>query len=228
MSRTIVGIVAALVATALILGPGRSLLSGSPRAELPTSAAVQPTEAHTGHDQVASAAPAVAPAKPGPNAARVTLASRPADKIEKGYLLSVRLAAPDTKPVNETSVSFYEVVDLFGQREMFIGETTTDGQGNASLLYLPAQLGPRQIIARSAGRGQVTWGESRITLDAQVAAATYRVEAAPLAAFSAVLPYGVGVLVLSVWSVLAFAFFATARGVISGARDHAQRKGDPA
>ena len=231
MSRIIAGVLAAAVATVLIFGPGRALLGGSSlRAELPNGGVPQANDTHAGHEQVASAAPAAAPtaAKPGPNAARVAFTATPAAKLEKGYSLSVRLTAPDARPVNETDVSFYELVDLFGPREMFIGEATTDGQGNASLLYLPAQLGPRQIIARSSTHGQVTWGESRITLDPQVAAPSYRVEPPLLAAFSAVLPYGVGVIVLSVWALLAFALLSTARGVLGGARDHAQRKGDPA
>jgi len=175
---------------------------------------------------VAASPVAAAAAKPGPNAARVTLGARPADKLTQGYVLSVHVVSPDRSPVNETAVTFYQVMDLFGQREMVIGESRTDGQGDAALLYLPAQLGPHEIVARSAGKGQVTWGETRYTLDAQVAAATYRVEPAPLAAFSAILPYGVGALVVSVWGLLAFALFATARGVLSGARDHAHEKGD--
>ena len=229
MTRVIAGVAAAAVATALIFGPGRALLGGSSlRVEQPNG--VAQNDAHAGHDQTTPAVPAAAPAaaKPGPNAARITFTAAPAAKLEKGYLLSVRLTGPDTRPANETEVNFYELVDLFGPREMYIGEATTDGQGNASLLYLPAQLGPRQIVARSATHGQVTWGETRITLDAQVAAPSYRVEPPPLAAFSAILPFGVGALVLSVWALLAFALLSTARGVLGGARDHAQRKGDPA
>ena len=227
MRRLIPALGAAIVATVLIFGTGSGMFSSSLRGT--SSGGGTTTDAHTGHDQAAPAAPAVpAAAKPGPNAARIAFSAAPAAKVEKGYLLTVRLAGPDNRPVNETVVQFYDVVDLFGTREMYVGETSTDGQGNASLLYLPAQLGPRQLIARSATKGPVTWGESRLTLDAQVAAATYRVEAPPLAAFSAVLPYGVGALVLGVWALLAFAFFGTARGVLGGARDHAQRKGDTA
>jgi hypothetical protein len=229
MTRAIAALVAAAVATALIFGPGRALLGGSSvRAELSGGGVAQTTDEHSGHEQATSAAPAVAPtaAKPGPNGARVAFTAAPATKLEKGYALSVRLTGPDARPVNETDVSFYEIVDLFGQREMYIGQAATDGQGNAALLYLPAQLGPRQIVARSSAHGQVTWGESRLTLDPQVAAASYRVEPPLLAAFSAVLPYWVGVVVLSVWALLAFALLSTARGVLGGARDHAQRKGD--
>jgi hypothetical protein len=230
VTRLLAGLAAAAVATALIFGPGRAILSGSSlRADLSSGgSAAQTSDVHAGHEVAPSSAPAVAAAKPGPNAARVAFTVAPASRLEKGYLLSVRLAGSDTRPVNETTVSFYELVELFGPREMFIGDAVTDGQGNASFVYLPAQLGPRQIVARSSTHGAVTWGESRITLDAQIAAATYRVEPAPLAAISAILPYGVGVIVLSVWAVLAFALLATLRGVHGGARDHAQRKGDPA
>lgn len=225
MSRVVAGLGAALVVTVLILGPGRALLAGPARAQLPDAAT---TGARGGQVDAGPPTAVSGPvaATPGANAARLSLAARPADKLTQGYLLSVRVAGPDSRPMNETNVRFYEIVELFGQREMYIGETTTDGQGTASLLYLPAQLGTHQVIARSAGRGQVTWGETRVTFEAQVAAAPYRVEPPPLAAFSAILPYGVGVIVLSVWILLAFALFGTARGVLGGARDHAQGKGE--
>jgi hypothetical protein len=226
MARLVAGIGAAIVATVLILGPARPLLSGSPRAQLPDAPG---TSASAHGDRASGPATAAIPvSSPGPNAARVTLDARLSTKPTQGYILSARLQSADGKPLNEVPVRYYEIVDLFGQREMFLGETTTDGQGDGSFIYLPAQLGPHEIVARTPGRAPATRNETRITLDAQVAAASYRTEAPPLAAFSAILPYVVGALVFSVWALLAFALFATARGVLGGARDHAQRKGDPA
>src|SRR5437762_8422135 len=114
MTRTIAALVAAAVATALIFGPGRALLAGSSlRAEIPNGGIAQTTDPHAGHEQVASVAPAVAPAaaKPGPSAARVAFTAAPATRLEKGYVLSVRLTGPDARPVNETGVTFYEIVD---------------------------------------------------------------------------------------------------------------------
>ena len=226
MIRIVAGVGAALVATALILGPARPLLSGSLRSQLPNAATAQPADAHGDHGGAVALTAALPVFTPGPNAARVTFDVRPAAKLTQGYVLSVRLATGDGRPLNEVPVRYYEIVDLFGQREMFIGETTTDGQGEGSFLYLPAQLGAHEIVARTPGRAPVTRNETRLTLDAQVAAASYRTEVPRLAAFSAVLPYVAGGLVFSVWALLAFALFATARGVLGGARDHAQRKGD--
>lgn len=147
-------------------------------------------------------------------------------KVEQGYVLAVRLRTSDGRPVNETAVRFYETVDFFGRREMYLGAATTDGQGNTSLVYLPAQLGAHEIVARSAGHDHFTAAEGRTTFEATVAAADHQREPAPLAAFSAALPYAVGLGVLAVWALLAYALIGTARGVLGGARDLAQKKGD--
>jgi hypothetical protein len=143
----------------------------------------------------------------------------PAAKLEQGYLLTVRMRTADGRPVNEASVTFYELVDIFGARDMRIGDLTTDGQGQGTLPYLPAQLGSHQIVARFAGRDQAASAEARTTFEAQVAAAAYRAEAVPLSAFSNVVTAAVGLIVLSVWALIAFALISTARGVRRGARD---------
>ncbi len=224
MRRTIVALAGIAVATALIFGPGRSLFPGSARVQLPDA----PMAGHSadGAPTTGTGAGTAAAFVPGPNAARIALTAVPAQKLEKGYVLAVHLTAPDGKPLNEVTVSYYEPVDLFGQREMYIGEASTDGQGDGSLIYLPARLGTHEIVARTGGKGAVTRSETRMTLDARVAAPAYRSEPAPLAAFSALVPYAVGVLVLSVWALIAFALLATARGVFVGGREHAQKKGD--
>lgn len=158
--------------------------------------------------------------------AEITVAG--AEKLESGYLLNVRLRGSDGRPINSATVRFYENVELFGAREMLIGSALTDGQGSAFIAYLPARLGPQDIIVRFSGRDHIAAAVSRHTFDATVAAAPYRQAVPPLAAFSANVPYGVGVVVLSVWLLIAFALFGTVRGVLQGARDQAIRKGDTA
>jgi len=151
----------------------------------------------------------------------------PAAKAEQGYAIAVRVRTDDGKPVNEAAIRFYETVDLFGAREMSLGSTTTDGQGQGTFIYLPAQLGSHQIIARFAGRDQIASAETRTTFDALTAAPLYQPETVPLSGFSQVVTVAVGVVVLSVWALIAFAFISTARGVRRGARDHGP-KGEPA
>lgn len=146
-------------------------------------------------------------------------------KLEQGYVLSATVTTADGRPVNEATVRFYELVEFAGPREMLIATATTDGQGKASTTYLPASTGVREILVRFPGREHVLAASDRTTFDATVAAPPYRVEAPALSAFSAAVPYGVAVVVLSVWSVIAFALLATARGVLRGARDRAG-KGD--
>lgn len=146
-------------------------------------------------------------------------------KPDQGYVLGVRLTTTEGRPVSEATVRLYEVVELFGTREMLVGTARTDGQGNASLLYLPARTGTHQIVVRFPGRDHVAAAEGRTSFEATVAAPPYRPETPALASFSAAVPYAVGLVVLSVWALIAFALFGTARGVRRGARDYAQ-KGD--
>lgn len=150
------------------------------------------------------------------------------EKLERGYVLSVRLRGSDGRPVNSATVRFYESVELFGAREMLIASALTDGQGNAQITFLPAKLGSQEIIVRFPGREHVASAVARHTFDATVAAAPYRQPTPPLAAFSAAVPYGVGVVVLAVWALIAFAFLGTVRGVLQGARQRIMTKGDTA
>jgi hypothetical protein len=151
-----------------------------------------------------------------------------AEKLEQGYLLAVKLRGSDGKPLNTATVRFYETVEIFGPREMLIATAITDGQGNASIPYLPAKLGQHEIVVRFPGRDHVAASVTKHTFEATVAAAPYRQATPPLAAFSANVPYGVGVVLLSVWALIAFALFGTMRGVLQGARDPAIRKGHTA
>ena len=154
------------------------------------------------------------------------LQARASARPELGYVLEARLVTTDNKPVNESAVVFYDVVDLFGSREMQVGAATTDGQGLAAVTYLPARAGTHRIVARSVARPGLAASEGRASLEASVTAASYVVEPAPLSAFSSKVPYGAGAIVLAVWALIAFALFGTARGVMTGARK--EGKGDTA
>lgn len=143
-------------------------------------------------------------------------------KVDLGYVLSVRIATTDGTPVNDATVRFYESVELFGPREMLIGAGMTDGQGRASLAYKPARTGTHHIVVRFAGRDHLGPAEGRTTFEATIAAPPYQAEPLALAAFSARVPYVVGLVVLAVWSLIAFAIFGTARGIVTGA--HTDRK----
>lgn len=149
--------------------------------------------------------------------ADVTVA--PAEKAAQGYALNVRLRTSEGKPVNEATVRFYEIVELFGPREMLIASVRTDGQGFATTTYLPARTGRLELIARCSGRDHLLPVETTFTFEATVSAAPYRERPVPLASFSALVPYGVGVVVLAVWALIGFAFFGTALGIRRGKRD---------
>lgn len=146
-------------------------------------------------------------------------------KAEQGYVIDARLQTADGKAVGEATIRFYELVDFVGPREMLLGSTTTDSQGVASIAYLPALTGTRQIVARFAGCCEhIAAAEGRFALDTTVAKPAFRTERQPLAEFSDRVPYVVGVVVLAVWGLIGFALLATARGVIGGARGTSRKE----
>ena len=151
--------------------------------------------------------------------ASIELSTRAAAKAEEGYVLTARARTADGKQINQASIRFYEAVDLFGAREMFLGSAVTDGQGVGALAYLPARLGSHAIVARYAGRDDIAPAEGRATFEGTVAADGYMAEVVPLADFSKVVTAVVGGIVLFVWALIAFALVSTARGVRQGARD---------
>ena len=154
-----------------------------------------------------------------PQKAAIQLTVAAAAKADEGYVLAVRVRTDDAKPVNEATIRYYEIVDLIGSREMLIGTVTTDGQGQGALVYLPAQLGSHQIVARFAGRDQIAPAEARMWFEAVVAAPAYEPGVVPLSGFTRVVAIVVDAIVLFVWALIAFAFTSTARGVRRGARD---------
>lgn len=142
-----------------------------------------------------------------------------------GYVLAAQVGMSDGKPIGDAKIRFYDVVELFGEREMLIGAATTDASGRATLAYLPATTGKREIVALFPGADHLAPVRGHISLDATVAAPPYHLEPSGLALFSTRVPYVVGVVVLAVWALIAYAFISTARGVKSGARI---RKGETA
>ena len=228
MIRRAVPFVAAAAALALLIGPGQQLLPAGLRLQSNGSlVASQPPAAHVesrGSGIGLAPAPVV---NPPATAARLSIAVSALEQAERGYSLQAKVLAPDGRALADAPVRFYELVDLFGAREMHIGNGTTDGRGVTTLGYLPARTGPHHIVVRTTTQGKVTAGEGRTTFDATVAASEPRFERSALAAFSDRVPYAVGVLVLAVWGLIALALFGTARGVIGGARG-TSRKGDTA
>jgi hypothetical protein len=214
MRRIVIAFAAVAIAATLLLGLGRSLL---PAATRPVTALAAPatdaaTATHAGHDTVSAPAARVAITQP-PDRARVEVTTRAAAKAEQGYVIGARVVSPDGRPVNDAVVRFYDLVDFFGPREELIGTVRTDGQGNASLSYLPVSTGPHDIAVRFAGQGSLVPSVGTATFEATVAAPPYRSDEPALLAFTRLVPYAAGAIVLSVWGLIAFALFGTARGI---------------
>jgi hypothetical protein len=213
MRRIVIAAAAVALAAIGLLGPGRSLL---PVATQPAGGVASPAPdaaaTHDGHD-VAST-PAARPAITAePGAARVNVATRPATKVEQGYVVETKVVTAEGRPVNDAVVRFYELVDFFGPREELIGTARTDGQGSAEITYLPASIGQRELVVRFAGQGSLVPSVGTSSLDASVAARTYRSDQPGLLAFTRLVPYAAGAIVLAVWGLIAFALFGTARGI---------------
>ncbi len=225
MTRVLLVLGGLIVATALLLGPARGLLPGawlmsSGNATLTTPGTKPGTGGHQSDTTPASSS---APAALPPGNATLALSTQALAKAADGYTVSAALRKSDGTAVGAATVRFYEAVDLLGDREMLIGSAVTDGTGVASLAYLPARTGTHEIVARTSAAGKVDAAVGRLTFESSVSAPAYQETRKPLASFSDRVPYAVGVLVLGVWSVIAFALLATARGVIGGARSSTQK-----
>lgn len=218
---------AALVATLAFVAVGRGMLPGSVRLQASNVSLTAPNQGTTmtGHDTTPAKAPeAIVPPAGG---SKVAMTVDAAAKPELGYNISATVTSPAGKPVSEATIRFYDVVDLFGQREELIGSGQSDGQGQVVITYLPATAGTHQIVARFAGQGSLIPSLGVTTLEATVTAKPYKTDERPLAGFSNAVPYAVGVLVLAVWGLIAFSLFGTARGVVATANT-SHRKGETA
>lgn len=212
MRRIVIAFAAVAIAAIALLGPGRSLLPAATRPVGPSATPEVAASTHAGHDAVST--PAVRPAiAPPPGGSRVDVTTRGATKVEQGYVIESRVVGPDGKPVNDAVMRFYELVDFFGPREELIGTARTDGQGNAALTYLPASTGSHDVAVRFAGAGSLVPSVGTATFVADVAAPPYRSDEPALLAFTRLVPYAAGAIVLSVWGLIAFALFSTARGI---------------
>ena len=230
-SRRMLFVLAAILALTLasrsdpLARLARDLLGPSVMLYLPAQTAQRGADVRpaAGEQGAVAGSPATAAGQPRRPASTVPSAlaavtAGAAAKPEQGYVLRARLTTSDAKPMNQVTVSFYELVELLGEREMLIGSATTDGQGRASLTYLPAVAGQREILIRSSASGSVAPVEGRATFVATVAAPAYHPEGRPLARFADAVPSVVGVIVLAVWALIGFALLGTARGVAVEAR----------
>lgn len=230
MTRKLIPFAAAIALLLFFIGPGRGFLPtalpGRPAVSAAPQVADHAHDATTGNASTIGLAPSPV-TSPASTAARVNVAVTAAPEAARGYVIAATALGPDGRPLADAPLRFYELVDLFGTREMQIGSGTSDGRGVVTLTYLPAQPGTHDLVVRTSAVGKVTAGEGRTSFDASVSAPQSKVERPLLAIFSDRVPYAAGLIVLSVWSLIAFALFATARGVIRGAR-RTTRKGEPA
>jgi hypothetical protein len=132
----------------------------------------------------------------------------------KGRLaLSARLLTAEGKPVSGQELDFLVPVELFGNREAFVGSATTDATGLATLGYQPTQAGQQTIVARFAGSPDYATSEARAEIQVGEVVPTIRAEPLPFAGLRDWLPTMLVALVLIVWGVLLGVFLGTVRGI---------------
>ena len=229
MIKKLLPFAGAIVATLAFIYAGGGLPGGLRLQTSSGSLGSAPAATGSAHDHGDGTTKVAAPLVlvPPPGGSRVALTTAPASRPELGYTLSAKVTSPAGKPVNDATIRFFDIVDLFGEREELIGAATTDGQGQTAIVYLPATTGTHRIVARFAGQDALVPSLGVTELEATVAAPAYRVDQSAFAAFSRYIPFGAGLIVLSVWALIAFSLFGTARGVIASA-NQSHRKGDTA
>lgn len=132
----------------------------------------------------------------------------------KGQLaLSAKLTTEDGKPVSGQEIEFLVPVELFGDREAFVGSATTDSTGVATLGYQPAQPGRQMIVARFVGGSSYATSEARAEIQVREVVPAIKSEPLPFAGLRDWLPFGMVALVLVVWGVLLSVFLGTVRGI---------------
>ena len=212
-----------LVLIFIVAFTGGARQTANPTAAVTTTT----TDVHVHEGTAPTTAPQ--PIVPPAGASKITVVATPADKTTLGDAITATITSPAGKPVGDATIRFYDVVELFGQREELIGTAQTDGQGSALIYYLPASTGTHTIVARFNGQGTLGASLGVKDVDATLAAPAYKTDQQPLAAFSHYVPYVAATIVVSVWALIAFSLLGTARGVFaSRGTNNIQRKGDTA
>ena len=132
----------------------------------------------------------------------------------KGQLaLSAKLTTADGKPLNGQQIDFYVPVELFGDRQAFVGTATTDSAGGVTLGYQPAQVGRQAIIARFAGGAAYAASEASAEIQVGEVVPAIKTEPLPFTGLREWLPLGMLALVVLVWGVLLGVFLGTVQGI---------------
>ncbi len=168
---------------------------------------------------------AVASAQEAPKtdkAATTVSMGEPRTTQTKGQLvLSATLSTADGKAVSDQDVSFYEKVDLLGEREALLGTATTDTSGAAGLVYLPSETGRQTIVARFAGSAKLAASSTNSIIDVREAKSPFESQPLPLSSIRAWFPIGLGTAVLATWAVLLGGFLNTTIGIRAASRSEA-------
>jgi hypothetical protein len=223
MSRTrgLALIVVAFLAAFMLFGGGARAVSGlfGPRVMLDASGQLAQQGQSAPSSSGARAAPALQVSGVAPTAARAltSLSVQPATKEARGYALEARLVGKDGKALVGTEIAFYDVVELLGPREMWIGAAKTDGFGTVAIDYLPAEGGAHTIVARPTQWDRLAATQATATIQAvRVAPTTYAREDLPLDPFSVRVPSVGAFVLLSIWALFAFVVFGTAYRIPRG------------
>ncbi len=135
-----------------------------------------------------------------------------------GISVSVRLASANGEPVARQPVEFFVTPDFLGERPVFIRAALTNTDGIASVNYEPTWNGEHRITALYAG------DDTHLPVEATSVLQLTGVPPAQLLADEHLNPLrrwatpGAIVVVLSVWSMLAFVAYRVGWGIWSAGR----------
>jgi hypothetical protein len=165
---------------------------------------------------------AVGSAETAPSPIQVTPVPPTNQQLGKPVTLGARVFdTAANRAVNNIDVLFLVETDVFGPRLMNVGKATTDATGTAYVTYKPSWEGDTAVVVRFLGNTQYAAGEGKFSFSAVGPANVHQNAAFGLESIRAIAPLVVIVLVLTVWSTLAFTVVHTVRGIrFVGAREN--------
>jgi hypothetical protein len=150
---------------------------------------------------------APAAAQDEPETTQIVLSSKPAlddrgQPVVGQYRIVATLTTADGRYVAKSSVRFVERLEFFGPRTSALGTAKTNGTGNASIIYQPANSGEHTIFVEFSGNETYAASEAQFVLAAADAVPPFPEESLPLAAVGRWLSISLAILGVAFWAVL--------------------------
>lgn len=159
-----------------------------------------------------------AQAQESPAETKIVVSTKPAldDKgheIAGQYKIIATLTTAEGRFVADRTVDFSERLGFFGSRIVDLGSAITNGTGNASIIYQPAQDGDFSIAASFSGDSDFAATGTQYALAASDTVPTFPVEESALTSVGNWLAIGMALLGVAYWAVLLIVVLRTLRRI---------------